>query len=243
MTKVAGFFHGYSLYNIPEPGLCGPDPLGRKWPMNFQKVCWGDPDNGLMGRIPAFLSKAIRMRPAPELLIWSTTSTCTIDGIWESQYAFEMAIKNLSRLWRDFPHHFADNPGRCTDWIRGISHIETPATNPDRRQSINTATSIELAVPRLNRFFNDGPGILFHTTSADHMSRADRDMRSVLYDGQVVEGFDDDDNVRKRQVQGLRNPGRIEIEGVSAVTCYGGKDSSETRVDDTGSLLVPKKKK
>jgi hypothetical protein len=105
---------------------------------------------------------------------------------------------------------------------------------------------MEAAVPFINKAFKDWPGTVFTITSANHAPRTLRDAICVWREGMLVEGFEDIllqrrryRQVVKRRTTALAKPNLVTIAAVAAGTDYGGKDVSETWVDDLGEFLSP----
>ena len=156
-------FNGYSLKELPG----GSGSFG-----DWEKVCWGDKESGLMGRIPTAIYHALICQP--KLFIWSTGATQLPSGEYEAEHAYKTAIERKDRFAEDFPAHFQGlmpNKHEFEQWITSISYFEC--------QSKNTATSMEAVVPVIDEIYGNRPGVLYTVTSANHASRALRDALSI----------------------------------------------------------------
>lgn len=232
MASIATVVHynGYSLRELPGGGGNFAD---------WEKVCWGDPGKGLMGRIPTAL--LIALAQDASLILWSTGATKLDDGTFESEHAFKVALERYERLTVDFPLHFESvlprNRSRFEAWLRRTAAFDTASNS--------TATSMEVAIPVIDRVFGDRPGLIYTITSANHSSRTLRDALAIWRHGFAIDGFEPNPDrpgekrVKKRRTNRLRHPHLVTIGVVAAATSYGPFDPTETRVDDLGSLLVP----
>jgi hypothetical protein len=122
-------------------------------------VCLGDAQKGLLGRIPIALLLAVRL-PA-ERLIWSTGATFS-PGISEADVAMSEALNQVVRY------------GGTSEWLQRISVFE--------RESVNTRTSMVAAANMLQNLFGNADIALHLVTSANHAPRVARDASVAFRD-------------------------------------------------------------
>lgn len=76
----------------------------------WEKVVYGDPTAGLLGRVPMALLVAAQCGvPMEDIqLIFGTGASIDDKGLFESEAELALAIERCPRLARDFPAHFQD---------------------------------------------------------------------------------------------------------------------------------------
>jgi hypothetical protein len=187
----------------------------------------------MMGRIPTAIYWALKWRA--DLLIWSTGATRTKSGEYEAQYAMRIALERAEKYAADFPVQFSgliDVGNDFGAWLKRISYFDCA--------SVNTATSMEVVIPVIDRALDGRPGTLFTVSSANHVARALRDALSIWQRGIILErvprvdGVCSGTTIRKRAVKPLRNQHLVTIAAVAAGTSYADGCPSDTLVDDLG---------
>lgn len=223
MTTIV-HFNGYSLAE-----LAGGNGAHGDW----EHVCWGDPATHRMGRIPTAIDCALKWRA--DRLIWSTGATRTKSGEYEAQYSLRIALERADQYAADFPAQFSgriDNVNDFRLWLERISYLDC--------DSVNTATSMEVVIPVIDRALAGRPGTLLTVSSANHVARAMRDAVSIWQHGIVLEraapldGAGGGTPIRKRTVTPLHNRHLVTIAAVAAGTSYADGCPSDTLVDDLG---------
>jgi hypothetical protein len=211
-------YSGYDLNKLNDQG-------------DWELVCWGDPKAGIMGRIPTTISTALLCNPVT--IIWSTGATKLVDGTRESEHAYDTAIQRYHRLREDFPSQFEEilpeSSWEFEDWLSRASVFD--------RDSLNTVSSMEAAVPILDWVFAGRPGSVYIVTSANHAPRALRDALAIWQHGYVLDRIPDfvrpgEWRMKRKPAQALANRQLVTIYAVAAGTSYGGRDPTDTYVED-----------
>jgi hypothetical protein len=119
---------------------------------DWNVVCLGDPDRGVLGRVPMTIRLAELLQP--ECLIWSTGATYE-SQISEAEIMMATAVDYLT------------NKNTPIDWLRSISIVE--------KQSTDTPTSMNRAAEVIQQRFGDDDLMLHLVTSQNHAPRVARD--------------------------------------------------------------------
>ncbi|MFA6519679.1 MAG: hypothetical protein WCT41_02565 [Candidatus Paceibacterota bacterium] len=212
-TKNVVFFLGYSLAedpNIPRNTIqyIGSEGTHQDLPL----VCWGDKETGALGRLPMTIWLAQHI--AADRIIWSSGSSRIKDGLYESEFFLDMALKSFSALKRDFPHRFNDamwaDETVYKQWLESRSICDT--------KSQFTQDGLVAARNIIADTYNTNSVMFYAVSSANHAPRVLRDAFKVF--------------------EGLQS--KVTVCSVAAETCYGGATIKDTIVDDLGRFFVPK---
>lgn len=178
---------------------------------DWEHVCWGDPANHLLGRIPMGLWLARYV--GAQHIVWSTGASRIPDGAWESEYMFELAQDSFSRLKRDFPRWFRGKKWQSEEvhreWLKKVSIFDT--------QSVDTRTSMDFLQRHVAAHLTRVGMFVYVVSSANHAARALRDAERAFGIGMPQPG----------------NPNVI-LSATPAQTCYGGKTLTDVVVKDLG---------
>lgn len=217
--KTIVHISGYALSENPSLGTLydhdGNPAVGRYG--DWERVCWGA--QGKPGRIPTGIEYAWSMRAGR--VIWSTGATHFEGGLSEAEYMQHLALERYAAMRTgfsdvDFPDEF-----NFRYWLNDVSVIES--------QSATTSTSMLCAVPLIDNYLGEEPGVFAVVSSDNHVERVMRDAIAVMRYGALL---DDAGNV-VREVARPKSR-RLTIVGVAAFTSYSDKDARSTLVFDRG---------
>ncbi len=130
---------------------------------DWDAVCLGDPNRGILGRIPMAIRVAETLQA--ECLIWSTGATY-ISGRSEAEVMMESAIGLL------------ESKSGAVDWLKSISILE--------QESENTFSSLQFAAKLVFARFKASETMLHLVTSDNHAPRVARDAALCFNDQRNV---------------------------------------------------------
>jgi hypothetical protein len=216
---VIKLVHVNGLSLADDPRLTGVvnqhnEPMQGKFG-DWEKVCWGDPAKGLLGRIPTALRLARDINA--DRIVWSTGATRVKRQEVEAEVLYERAFTGYKKLAEDFPEYFTSL------WYTARAYrLCLQRTRVLDTQSTNTLTSLQWLAAYVRREFNAGePIMVYSVTSANHTSRVARDIAIAFGYGT---GSQPD-----------HYWGRTTVSVVPAMTCYGEKNIHQVIVKDLGA--------
>ena len=217
MTAKVVHCNGYSLAEDPRISRDDLQCISTEGThLDWEYVCWGDPNMGALGRIPMTLWLARHVDA--NLIIWSTGSSRIIDGDYEATVFFKRALQSFEELKKDFPDRFGDDWWSSEvlyrDWIQTISITEITS----QRTSDSFIEARKIVTDR----FDSKPVTLYSVSSANHAPRVIKEELIAFEYG-----------------TGFRSPCQnMTFCAVAAETCYGGGTIRDVQVDDLGTYLV-----
>lgn len=216
MIKIV-HINGYSLGEDPRhSGVV--DHAGQEKERRFgdwEHVCWGDPEKGLLGRIPTALRLARDI--GADKIVWSTGASRLGKAQWEADVMFDVAHQSYDRLAKDFPEDFV------SPWFTKSSfrkYLERTRVNDI--VSTNTLSSLQWLHKYVRQAFSRGePVHVYSVTSANHVPRTARDIAIAFGYG-----------------TGSRPDhywGRTMVSVWPAMTCYGDKTIHSVLIKELGA--------
>lgn len=94
---------------------------------DWEKIAWGDPEKGVLGRVPKALLVAIEHKS--ELIFWGTGAS-EIDGKKESWYTYEYSLKQIRSLSEVYSQsNFGMSVSETIEWIESVSRADSLTQN------------------------------------------------------------------------------------------------------------------
>lgn len=175
---------------------------------DWRLVCWGDVENGLLGRVPEAIKTARRV--GADVIVWSGGPEISgrAPPLKECEALFRLAV--FADLLRDFPGEpwlelFPGGEDEFNIWIRDTKMLDL--------ESLHTRGSM-IFLREYVRWINPYPpyGVLVYlVTSANHDPRAGVEL-SLVFEA--------------------RSPGKYDLCTAKAQTCYAGGTVEHVKVDD-----------
>ena len=135
---------------------------------NWQGIVWGDPHNGVYGRVPTGLREALRFDA--DLIIFPTGSSKK-DGLFDGEYALKVARERIAEI-----PEFADmSAQKARAWLDNRAVAET--TSQNTREEV--IASGQLALAR-------GVERLVQVSSPTHIMRAHRDALAAFFKDETL---------------------------------------------------------
>ena len=215
MIKIV-HVNGYSLAENPhQSGVV--DHEGDAKEVRFrdwEHVCWGDPEKGLLGRIPTALRLARDINATK--IVWSTGASRLGNSQWEADVMFDRALHSYERLIKDFPDDFGPR------WFTKRCYRQyLERTRVSDIESINTLTSLQWLRGYIRHNFNRGELVqVYSVTSANHCPRTMRD---------IAIAFGYGTGARPDQYWG-----RTTVSVWPALTCYGDRTIYQVVIKELG---------